>query len=77
MKTLGSAATVEIKLPPLPPGGPPQPFSSLVRVDLAGLSDQGKVRDNNEDHFLVGRPGGFLDGLQRTLRAGVVPWGFV
>jgi protein phosphatase len=31
----------------------PQVFSSLVRADLGALSDPGKVRPNNEDHFLA------------------------
>jgi PPM family protein phosphatase len=29
--------------------------SSLVEVEVAGRSDQGKVRANNEDHFLIAR----------------------
>jgi serine/threonine protein phosphatase PrpC len=40
------------------PGG-----SSLVEVDLAGLSDPGKVRRNNEDHFIAAR----FDRTMRTL----------
>jgi len=31
-----------------------------VRVDCAGLSDTGRVRANNEDHFLIARFGRFL-----------------
>ena len=33
----------------------PASMSSLVEVDLGGLSDQGRVRTNNEDHYLVAR----------------------
>ena len=33
----------------------PQPFSSLVRVDFGAISDVGKVRTNNEDHFRIAR----------------------
>lgn len=36
--------------------------SSLVEVDLGGLSDQGKVRTNNEDTFFVAR-------FDRTMRS--------
>ena len=37
--------------------GPRQPAgaSSLVELDLAALSHPGKVRRNNEDHFMVAR----------------------
>jgi protein phosphatase len=42
---------------PLPPG----PSSALVNVDLGALSDPGKVRAKNEDHYLVAR-------LDRTMR---------
>lgn len=30
-----------------------QPFSSRIDVDIFGMSDQGYVRENNEDHYLV------------------------
>jgi len=39
----------------------PRPFSSLVRVDAAAQSHTGKVRLNNEDHFLIGTAGRYLD----------------
>jgi protein phosphatase len=51
----------------------PQPFTSLVRVDLAGLSHTGKVRQNNEDHFLVARFGRFLESLSTNLPQAVMP----
>src|SRR4030095_4174369 len=31
----------------------PKPFSSTIDVDVAGISDQGLIRENNEDHFCV------------------------
>ena len=34
---------------------PPADISARVQVDLAALSHQGKVRENNEDHFLIAR----------------------
>jgi serine/threonine protein phosphatase PrpC len=62
------ADTVEIHLPGGPPSRePPAPFSSLVQVDLAALSDVGKVRANNEDHYLVVRFGRSLETLQTNL----------
>src|SRR5689334_2506185 len=38
-----------------------------VQVDLAGRSHQGKVRGNNEDHFLIVRFGRFLRALSTNL----------
>ena len=36
------------------PEGPlPEPFSSLIDVDVFAMSDKGSVRETNEDHFLV------------------------
>jgi serine/threonine protein phosphatase PrpC len=52
---------------------PPAPFSSLVQVDVAALSHPGKVRPNNEDHFLVGRLGRYLDVLRTNLPEGELP----
>jgi protein phosphatase len=52
---------------------PPPLFSSLVAVDVAALSDTGKVRPNNEDHFLVARLGRRLEVLLTNLPEGEVP----
>jgi serine/threonine protein phosphatase PrpC len=52
---------------------PPKPFSSLVRVDISGLSDVGKVRLNNEDHYLIVRLGRSYQTLMTNLPAGSVP----
>ncbi len=35
----------------------PHPFSSMIDVDLFGMTDKGHVRSNNEDHFIVIRLG--------------------
>jgi serine/threonine protein phosphatase PrpC len=42
---------------------PPGALDSLVRVDVAAESDSGRVRPNNEDHFLVAQ----FDRTMRTL----------
>src|SRR5262245_66353566 len=34
---------------------PPDPYSTLPQVDLAGATHRGLVRANNEDCYLVGR----------------------
>jgi PPM family protein phosphatase len=60
--------TVDSEAPARPPGWdrPPQ-LSALARVDVAGLSHQGLVRPNNEDHFFVARFGRFLERLFTNL----------
>jgi protein phosphatase len=45
----------------------PQPFSSLVSVDMYALSHQGHVRSNNEDHYLVLRVGRALETVLSNL----------
>ena len=44
-----------------------------VQIDLASLSDRGKRRPNNEDHFLAVEFGRFLTCLQTNLAGGMVP----
>lgn len=39
----------------------PQPFSSLINVDMYGVSDAGLIRTNNQDHFLIVRGGRALE----------------
>jgi PPM family protein phosphatase len=51
----------------------PEPYSAVVQVDLGGLSHRGKVRPNNEDHFLISRFGRFLETVQTSLPADAVP----
>jgi PPM family protein phosphatase len=51
----------------------PRPDSAAVQVELAALSDPGKVRPNNEDHFLVVRIHRALQTLLTNLPAGLVP----
>jgi protein phosphatase len=50
--------------------GPP---SAAVAVDAAGLSDRGKVRGDNQDHFYLGRLGRFSQTLATSLPAGELP----
>ena len=52
---------------------PPSTQSVLVRVDIAALSHPGKVRPNNEDHYLVIRFGRTLDVLMTNLQEDDVP----
>ena len=54
---------------------PPRPAgaSSLVEVDLAALSHPGKVRRNNEDHFIAARFDRTMRTLATNLPEGDVP----
>jgi protein phosphatase len=60
---MGSDQDDTAELPTLPESTamPVPGTSSLVTVELAALSDPGKVRTNNEDHYFVGR-------FQRSMR---------
>ena len=50
-----------------------RPASSSVRVDVAALSDKGKVRDTNQDHYLVARAGRHLDTMLTNLPEDELP----
>jgi protein phosphatase len=63
----------DLYLSPLRGAAAPAPFSSRVRVDVAALSHQGKVRSNNEDRYLALRAGRFLETLTTNLEEGLVP----
>jgi protein phosphatase len=65
-----------LSLPPsgLIPGVPVRaPEATEVRIDVAGLSDKGKVREENQDHFLVVRAGRYAETLATSLPAGAIP----
>ena len=51
----------------------PAGVSTLVEVDLAALSDPGKVRANNEDHYIVARFDRSMRTLLTNLPKGQVP----
>ncbi len=52
---------------------PFQPFSSLVRVDVAARTHPGLVRPNNEDHFFVTKLSRALETMLSSLPDGDVP----
>jgi serine/threonine protein phosphatase PrpC len=54
----------------------PRPYASRVGIDVSGLTHRGKVRHNNEDHFLVARVGRSLHTLFSNLPDGEVPTRF-
>ena len=47
--------------------------SAEVRADVSGLTHPGRVRANNEDHFLVTKATRRLETMQTSLPAGDVP----
>jgi PPM family protein phosphatase len=51
----------------------PEPYSSLVQVDLAGMSHLGRVRQKNEDHFFICRFGRYFETVQTNLPEDSVP----
>jgi protein phosphatase len=58
---------------PAPVLDAPRPPSAAVVVDLAARSHPGKVRTNNEDHYLVVRFGRSMETLLSNLPEGAVP----
>jgi protein phosphatase len=71
---VATSETLSSVPPPTPAAvDPPKPFSSLVEVDLAGRSHPGKVRPNNEDHFLIGKAGRFFDVAATNLPPDDIP----
>jgi protein phosphatase len=59
--------TVETPPPPNAAEDRPRPFSAAMQVDVAGSSHPGRLRSNNEDHFLISRFGRFLHTVQTSL----------
>ena len=53
--------------------GADRSFSASARVEVAGLSHPGRVRPNNEDHFLICRFGRFLETLRTNVPEGEIP----
>ncbi len=49
------------------------PRAHDLAIDLAGLTHTGHVRDNNEDHFVVGRIGRYFEVMAANLPPGFLP----
>jgi serine/threonine protein phosphatase PrpC len=74
MRHANDVDTVDLlPLGPITDAVRPPAFSSSVQVDVAGLTDQGKVRANNEDHFLIASFGRSLVTLKTNVPAELVP----
>jgi protein phosphatase len=50
-----------------------RPPSASIQVDFAGVTHVGKVRPNNEDHFLTARGGRWLELIATNLPDGELP----
>lgn len=58
------------------PNSPMEPglyTAPAVQIDVAAMSHQGRVRLNNEDHYLMARTGRGIDILGSNLPAGALP----
>lgn len=51
---------------------PPKPLE-VVQIDAFGMTDRGKVREENQDHFYIGQIGRFSRILATSLPPGEVP----
>jgi serine/threonine protein phosphatase PrpC len=65
--------TAETPAHPVAEERPAAGLSALVAVDVAALSHPGKVRQNNEDHFIVARFDRSMRTLLTNLAEGDVP----
>lgn len=72
MSSWGDKDTAELPVPRRDMDAPGPP-SATVEVDLAAMSHAGKVRTNNEDHYLVVRFGRWMNALFTNLPEGGVP----
>ena len=71
MKFRDDIDTLEI-LPVLEPAPAlPEPFSSLVEIDVAAQTHTGKVRESNEDNYLVARGGRSLQIMSSSIIEGL------
>ncbi len=51
----------------------PRAFSSEVRIDFGAVTDQGRVRSNNEDAFLIFRTGRYWQKLMTNVQENLLP----
>jgi serine/threonine protein phosphatase PrpC len=74
MDSLANADTAQFELFPKNKPGPfAEPLSSRVQVTFGALSHPGKVRPNNEDHFLIARIGRLMNTIASNLPPGEIP----
>ena len=50
-----------------------RPVSTAVRVDVSALTHPGRVRENNEDHFLVTKATRTLETMTTASRPATCP----
>src|SRR6476659_8595778 len=52
---------------------PPTPPASRVRIDVGAHTDKGRVRENNEDSYVIYRLGRFLEPVGSNIGAAQLP----
>src|SRR6476660_9530809 len=68
MRSRDDVDTLEISPPLLGPNSAvPQPFSSLVELDVAAQTHRGRVRESNEDNYLIARGGRSLQVISSSV----------
>ena len=73
MSSDSEKTTRRFVLPDTDSGAHPLAPPATVRIDAAGLSDPGRLRQVNQDSFLIARVGRSMDTLATTLPATDVP----
>lgn len=73
MQTNSDVDTAEYIVPVIPDAQSLETGSSRVQVDVDALSHAGKVRLNNEDHFLAARFDRSMRTLFSNLPSGCIP----
>jgi len=73
MSKQNDVSTAEIPLWPGPRQSTPHAPNNTLHAEISALSHTGKVRTNNEDHYLVTRVGRSLHTLMTNLPEGLVP----
>jgi len=64
--------TQPFRIPGLPSGAA-RPYAAPARIEAAGITDRGRVRPENQDHYLVARLGRSLLTVSTSLPQGEVP----
>src|SRR5262245_39122287 len=74
MKNIAEMDTIHSEFPRVTDSvQPPEPFSSLVRVEFAAVSDIGKKRQDNEDAYIYYRQARLFEKIETSLKQSAFP----